>query len=1004
MLTALSSNPELQKKKKGNDRPLYEPVKVREATPEEFLEATKKAKERHRYGAFVAKHWVEEYANMQTLLISENGLSGIAITKDGDIENVFSIDSNSNGAVYTLVMLAIENGGVKGDNFDGLLTLLYASMGAIPVAKIAFKREFAPQDWNYERDGKKEIIFWMLNGEPANVVAAKIKTYPSPDTSSLPLFDSYDEAAAYRDRLLQERIERQNPSPTKKVIPLQNGNQKTSITSILTKEGDIDYEQLTTAANAVENGVLYLNGLSLEETTGSLRGGRTHIEASLLLAADERASREEQAATGEDAIKRIAASQEEVLEMYAREKDKWIPASEIEKWVLLDYGMESKAYKDPDDDTYIIKVMHNYKIFSKTPMEFLDNRITLHNYIFPDAAYELVGFSKVKGDRYEDPAPRLAFIVRQQYVPGREITEADRPLLDQEMIKYGFQRIEGTDSYANSDYRVGDLHVRNVMITDGGNFRFIDTVSILNTPGLGLGGTREYGPRDLVPTGKTPLPLSTDSIITNNNINYGQLKKATDAIERDKAYLNRLSPTEERGRVEGNRENVSASLLLAAKERAGSQERRDARQGTDSERAKVQEQLLKKYARENNLWFDPEEIDSWEYITSGMEARVYNDPDSKYVLKVVYNYKNFTPTPLEYLDNRISLYNHLFGNSGSKIELVGFTETYGATRDVKGPFFAFVIRQVHVQGRELAEEEIPLLDKEMKQRGFDKKGDVYYNDDYIVKDLHADNVIIDNNGNLFFIDPSIALNTPDEDFGGTREYGNGELVLIEPPTRQDLLKQLLREQFPNYNTGFINAYYNAATQANIALMSLYFKDYGKFFVILSKMVTKEFIEKGMPDNLFDHLVDEYAMFYLSRFPFFNREDAREFLQNFPGDLQEQLDESPYLAGLELFKHVRVEGGRIAAAGLSYVDAQVKEKLTLDWEQLYTGEHRQLAVDLYRLIRKKRGTLPDVPHQIMSKRQSLDAYGVYCYSVISSSSSGTVEEDLRRPFSTASMCL
>jgi hypothetical protein len=379
VLNALSSNPELQKKNKKNGRPLYEPLQTRLSNPQEFLEATKRAKEGHDRGAFVAKHHVEEYENMHALIISEDGSSGIAITRDGDIENVFSFGSKTNGAAYTLFMLAIENGGMKGDNFNGTLTTMYTSMGAIPVSRTAFNREFAPKNWNYERDGEPDIIFWMLPNEPASVLASKIGTYPEPSIKDLPLFDSYDEAAAYRDSLLQERIERQDPQPT----------------------------------------------------------------------------------------------------------------------------------------------------------------------------------------------------------------------------------------------------------------------------------------------------------------------------------------------------------------------------------------------------------------------------------------------------------------------------------------------------------------------------------------------------------------------------------------RQDLLKQLLREQFPNYNTGFINAYYNAAVQANIALMSLYFKDYGKFFELLSKMVTKKFIEKSMPDNLFDHLVDEYAMFYLSRFPFFNREDAREFIQNFPGDLQEQLDESPYLAGLELFKHVRVEGGRIAAAGLSYVDAQVKEKLTLDWEQLYTGEHRQLAVDLYR---------------------------------------------------------
>jgi len=101
-----------------------------------------------------------------------------------------------------------------------------------------------------------------------------------------------------------------------------------------------------------------------------------------------------------------------------------------------------------------------------------------------------------------------------------------------------------------------------------------------------------------------------------------------------------------------------------------------------------------------------------------MEARVYKDPDNpNFVLKVIYNYKNFSETPLGFLDNRISLHNYLFGDSGTHYELIGFTETYGATKGVEGKFFAPVVRQAYVIGSELKDSELPLLISEKYEKG-----------------------------------------------------------------------------------------------------------------------------------------------------------------------------------------------------------------------------------------------------------------------------------------------
>ncbi len=200
----LSENTYLKRPKK-NGRPSYEPVRLRNASVEEFAEATRVGKQNNPHGASVDLHTPEEYEKMKVRLLSEDGKSGIAVEENGNIVNLFSTNSSTNGVSHALFLAALENGGQKGDNFGRILTDLYTQMGAIPVARVKFNDEFAPDGWNYEQDGRPDIVFWMHNGESASEVAKKIGSYEQVDVESLPLFDSYDEAAAYRDKLLESR-------------------------------------------------------------------------------------------------------------------------------------------------------------------------------------------------------------------------------------------------------------------------------------------------------------------------------------------------------------------------------------------------------------------------------------------------------------------------------------------------------------------------------------------------------------------------------------------------------------------------------------------------------------------------------------------------------------------------------------------------------------------------------------------------------------------------------
>lgn len=175
-----------------------------------FHQAIGRAKQNNMHGAFVTQHEVSEYAN-DALFLSEDGNTGVAVTPDGDIVSVFK---NPNGkakkAVHSILLTALENGGVKLDNFDGALSDMYWNHGFIPVARTSFDPEFAPTDWNYARDGQPDIIFWVHNGEDAQTVARRIGEYGDlPDLTKLPVM-SYDEAAAYRDNILKQRADSGN--------------------------------------------------------------------------------------------------------------------------------------------------------------------------------------------------------------------------------------------------------------------------------------------------------------------------------------------------------------------------------------------------------------------------------------------------------------------------------------------------------------------------------------------------------------------------------------------------------------------------------------------------------------------------------------------------------------------------------------------------------------------------------------------------------------------------
>lgn len=175
---------------------------LRIATSEEFYEAIGQAKASNPHGAFVTQHEISDYEKMR-LFITLDGKAGIAITEDNNIVSVFN-GGEKRGVLKTLLPVAIEQGGRKLDNYSSLgLSSLYELYGFNPVSKVKFNSKFAPDDWNYERDGEPDVVFWIHNGDSAVDVVLNFGRYVVP-WDAVQEFQTYEEAEKYRDSLIEE--------------------------------------------------------------------------------------------------------------------------------------------------------------------------------------------------------------------------------------------------------------------------------------------------------------------------------------------------------------------------------------------------------------------------------------------------------------------------------------------------------------------------------------------------------------------------------------------------------------------------------------------------------------------------------------------------------------------------------------------------------------------------------------------------------------------------------
>jgi hypothetical protein len=352
-----------------------------------------------------------------------------------------------------------------------------------------------------------------------------------------------------------------------------------------------------------------------------------------------------------------------------------------------------------------------------------------------------------------------------------EAKEKPAGLLTDAQINEGHVPIAGFENFDNKEDAIKNFNVKIqqlIEIAKGNSLEIVNENSQQRKKDLekAENGTTFAPKKDLL----------DDVFNEKGEIDYKKLNRAADAIEEGRASLDRLLVGAESGRTKGGRRNVEASIILGASESAN----RRTSQGVLSEkelkevRAR-QEKLIEDYARKGKIWFDYKEATKGKPLDRGRESTVYYDKTQSVVRKITYPYADAT-TLLEFLDNKVSLNNHLF--SETQYKLVGFTRS-------KNGAFMVILEQPYIKHSAQTIGDQVIFEKYkdyLRQSGWNfDKDNIFtiWNDDYIVYDLYEDNILIDNDGNFYFIDTNPNQRKSGTDNNGNLNEESSETVLEE---------------------------------------------------------------------------------------------------------------------------------------------------------------------------------------------------------------------------------
>ncbi len=221
----------------------------------------------------------------------------------------------------------------------------------------------------------------------------------------------------------------------------------------------------------------------------------------------------------------------------------------------------------------------------------------------------------------------------------------------------------------------------------------------------------------------------------------------------------RFSPAEQHGCAAGGPAHVVASLLAGANVAANRLVSEPLSFKEECERGKAQEIIIETWAKKVNCWFDKVDVNIpkvlGEQIAQGGEARVFQHGYN--LMKSIG--LDYYIQPILALD-RISLHNALFPET--ELHVLGF----GRLEDES---FQVIAEQPYIKGMQMSDDEIAIFAQNMGFKQINPKNWTYATAEIYLSDLHDENIIRSEEGNIFVVDCDIRINTPELRCGGERE-------------------------------------------------------------------------------------------------------------------------------------------------------------------------------------------------------------------------------------------
>lgn len=168
----------------------------------------------------VTIHTVEEYNNMR-MFITEDGTTGITITKNGHLGGAFSDKINGRpNDLAQLMVVGIKEGATNAEAFATVLPDYYSAFGFKAVSRAQFNEEFAPENWNYSlykkwQEGKPDLVHFIYDGGSRDTIEERLGQfdyYENYQKEETPLFDknSYEDSWKTMEMAVVDRYSYEN--------------------------------------------------------------------------------------------------------------------------------------------------------------------------------------------------------------------------------------------------------------------------------------------------------------------------------------------------------------------------------------------------------------------------------------------------------------------------------------------------------------------------------------------------------------------------------------------------------------------------------------------------------------------------------------------------------------------------------------------------------------------------------------------------------------------------